>query len=1355
VTLLASPRVFLSYARKDGEEFATALRSRLADEAPDITIWQDRAQMEGGVGWWAQIEAALDRVKFLVIVMTPAAMASEITRREWRGARQRGLVVYPVKGVPDDQLDYTVLPNWMRKSHFFDVGRFAGGEWRDAKEWQTFVTYLRSDRQAARAPFMAPDLPHGFVPRAREFDRLLRLVLDPSRQQPVAITTALHGAGGYGKTTLASALCHDERIVEAFDDGVLWASLGQKPHLVDELTKWYEALTGQHRAFVDVHHAATSLAEKLEHRSCLLVIDDVWDRAHLEPFLEGGSGCARLVTTRRFDLVSDAARVRVDEMSETESVRLLSIAFSPGTIDDARVAPLAGRLGEWPLLLKLAAGMIQKRLDRGDSAAGALTYVERALDKRGVTAFDRTDATQRDEAVRRTIAASLDQLSIEDARHFQALVIVPEETAVPLTTLERLWGLDDLDAADCAQRLDDVSLVALDLRRGVVTLHDVMRAYLLHEPHDAAALHAQLVAGYGDVQRLPDAYAWRWLPYHLRHAGRNDELRALLLRPAWLSAKVNAVGPNVDDFDLVRGDPDLEMVQAALRLSLPAVTADASQFWPQLLARIPSGFSERLDGFIRDLKRAAPRPRLHARWSNLDAPGSSLVQTLVGHQNHVSGALVLPDGRVFSWSGARQDLRIWNLATGERRLLRGHKAWVDGARLLSDGQVLTWSGDRTLRLWNLSTGEARVLSGHGKRINGALLLSDARALSWSDDQTIRIWDLESGEGRALAGHTGPVSGALPLSDGRVLSWSDDQTLRVWDLATGESRALTGHADRVNGALRLPDGRALSWSRDGTLRTWDLATADGDVLIGHEREVLGALLMPDARVLSWSHDNTLRIWDPATGTHLVLRGHDFWVTGALALPDGRALSWARDHTLRIWNLATGESRALVSHEKMVHGALMLPDGRALSWSEDATLRVLDLTTSESRTLVGHEQGVLGALVLPDGRLLSWSFDRTMRVWDLAASERRTPADERSAPSGALLVADARALSWSRDHVLRVWDLRTGDGRDLVGHESAVRGVLSLPNDRALSWSDDHSLRVWNLAMPEEERVLTGHEGPVRGALVLADQRLLSWSDDRTLRVWHLRTGEVRALIGHERAVTGALPLPGGRRLLSWAQDQTLRLWSLESDEGLVAIRRGMVVTGALLLPDDRTLSWGDGETLWLFDLATGEKLPLTGHSALVHGALLLPGGRALSWSRDRTLWVWDLASREGRELAGHKGAVHGALSLPDGRVVSWANDRTVRVWNLDEGAHRTLITHTDFIYGALLMPDGCALSWSRDRSIRLRHVDGRDEGLAFYFDATPTVVLPDGSGGLLVCDALGRVHFLQIEERSEAITAGYR
>jgi hypothetical protein len=56
--------VFLSYARADGETRAAELRERLAFEAPDIEIKQDRLVLEGGVGWWKQIAAAIDSVEF-------------------------------------------------------------------------------------------------------------------------------------------------------------------------------------------------------------------------------------------------------------------------------------------------------------------------------------------------------------------------------------------------------------------------------------------------------------------------------------------------------------------------------------------------------------------------------------------------------------------------------------------------------------------------------------------------------------------------------------------------------------------------------------------------------------------------------------------------------------------------------------------------------------------------------------------------------------------------------------------------------------------------------------------------------------------------------------------------------------------------------------------------------------------------------------------------------------------------------------------------------------------------------------------------------------------------------------------
>ena len=76
-------------------------------------------------------------------------------------------------------------------------------------------------------PNTAPDFLPGFqfVARAREFGPLLGELLCTDRQKPVAM--ALHGAGGFGKTTLAIALCHHAQVVARFEDGIFWVTLAR------------------------------------------------------------------------------------------------------------------------------------------------------------------------------------------------------------------------------------------------------------------------------------------------------------------------------------------------------------------------------------------------------------------------------------------------------------------------------------------------------------------------------------------------------------------------------------------------------------------------------------------------------------------------------------------------------------------------------------------------------------------------------------------------------------------------------------------------------------------------------------------------------------------------------------------------------------------------------------------------------------------------------------------------------------------------------------------------------------------------------------------------------------------------
>jgi hypothetical protein len=60
---------------------------------------------------------------------------------------------------------------------------------------------------------------------------------------------AIHGAGGFGKTVLATALCHEPEVIQAFPDGTVWVTLGEKnPEVERKLAEIYRALTGNEPA---------------------------------------------------------------------------------------------------------------------------------------------------------------------------------------------------------------------------------------------------------------------------------------------------------------------------------------------------------------------------------------------------------------------------------------------------------------------------------------------------------------------------------------------------------------------------------------------------------------------------------------------------------------------------------------------------------------------------------------------------------------------------------------------------------------------------------------------------------------------------------------------------------------------------------------------------------------------------------------------------------------------------------------------------------------------------------------------------------------------------------------------------
>mgnify|MGYP002712995940 CR=1 FL=1 len=395
-------------------------------------------------------------------------------------------------------------------------------------------------------PRMALKPPNDFVQRPQEYDQLIEYLLTKDKQT-VAITATLQGAGGFGKTTLAQAICHDERILDAFPDGILWATIGDdRTKVILGLQKLYQALTGEEAQFVDEHDATVQLSAELDERCCLLVIDDVWNGAHLRPFLQGGAQCARLITTRIANVVPKATEVvAVDAMRQTEAVDLLCAGLDAP--DTAQLAALVGQLGEWPLLLKLVNRRLYEDIKRhGVPLSEAIAIVNEELDELGLTSFDADNAEERDQAVAASMSVSLRQLrpdakygrtQVDEAACFRELVIFPEDAVIPVSVVALLWQetsqLSTKATERLCRRLADLSLLLrYDKQAQTILLHDVFRQYLIDQATNEQyqAWQERLLNGYktkcgGEWNRLSDDnYIFEHLVYHLLQAKRILEL---------------------------------------------------------------------------------------------------------------------------------------------------------------------------------------------------------------------------------------------------------------------------------------------------------------------------------------------------------------------------------------------------------------------------------------------------------------------------------------------------------------------------------------------------------------------------------------------------------------------------------------------------------------------------------------------------------------------------------------------------------------------------------------------------------------------------------------------------------------
>jgi hypothetical protein len=380
----------------------------------------------------------------------------------------------------------------------------------------------------------------------------------------------------------------------------------------------------------------------------------------------------------------------VDVVSLAEALRMLADWTGQHSSDTLppEATEVAKECGYLPLALAMIGAMV--RSDRRPTAwPDALIRIKRAdLEK-----IKRTFPGYPYPDLLRAIEVSVEALESADREGYLNLAVFPEDQPIPEEALRVFWNLDEADTRDCMTRLVARSLGTWATDGTSLILHDLQRDQIQkRREQDLPGLHLRLVQAWDALPKLPDAYAWRWVAYHMAEAGRKDDLRRLLMDFEYLQAKLSSTDPSalIADYDYLPEEKDLQLVQSAIRLSAHVLARDARQLAGQLTGRLLGNTSPGIQSLLKQAASGKAWPWLRPLKPSLIAPGGPLIRMLVGHTSSVNAVALTP--MVATWSPALGTTRCafgtWRRGKPKRRsraIPAGLRPWQ------SHPMVATWS----------------------------------------------------------------------------------------------------------------------------------------------------------------------------------------------------------------------------------------------------------------------------------------------------------------------------------------------------------------------------------------------------------------------------------------------------------------------------------------------------------------------------------------------------------------------------------------------------------------------------------------------------------------------------------------
>ncbi len=588
------------------------------------------------------------------------------------------------------------------------------------------------------------------------------------------------------------------------------------------------------------------------------------------------------------------------------------------------------------------------------------------------------------------------------------------------------------------------------------------------------------------------------------------------------------------------------------------------------------------------------------------------------------------DGKLLATGHYDGTIRLWNLLTTEldmtftpdptvaywdetdelyRHTFTRFERIIRSVTFSPDRNILAAGIDNgTIELWDVNTGEVRILEGHNETVDSSVKMK----VSFSNDgnmlastslySEVHLWDVATGTLRKTLGKQSWGATNVSFSpDGNTMATYNHTGLHLWDVETYKLLQTFDHAPELvspgfntTNISFSPDGSTIvTYTYDRTsYRTavylWDVPTNKlRDVLRGPYDFVEAISYSANGNILAATTSSGIFLWyvNWRGSPYVHFQGQVLNPQTAIS-PDGKTLATGR----LLWDLSTGTRKYPVLDSPnmflsrigttAIKNVLFSPDGRTLAISEFNTVMLFDATTGTLlHTINGHvgrPQDVESMAFSPDSSLLAtgsvFDFDSLEKgelfLWNVTTGQRKKDFIEHVDNVYSLSFSpDGTTLAAGTDDTVHLMDAKTGEIFDTFPKKGGIVYSLSFsPDGKTLATGSDDKVRLWDVTTgtirTTFDTIFAEHTPNIRSVKFSPDGKTLAASIYNTVHLWDVATRDISAILrGHVDDVYSVNFSPDGSTLASGSTDGTVLLWKIEvpkqlkrdiNDDGVVNI-----------------------------------------------------------------------------------------------------------------------------------------------------------------------------------------------------------